>query len=162
MLFEIPTRVRKGTESYVCIRCAKKIGPEVFSVSQEQSHSRVRGALKSATNSDKRATSRLYTLYFFRPETVNTSATFGLASSGTVIAAWNRVRLVNARRGPGLLDFEGSGLPISVATWPASAERGWLGMGRLVHHHIPPTPPLVQMDATGSLWSYAEWWRLPL
>ena len=55
-----------------------------------------------------------------------------LASSGTVIAAWNRVRLVNARRGAGLLDFEGSGLPISFATWPASAVREWLGMGRLV------------------------------
>ena len=55
-----------------------------------------------------------------------------LATSGTVIAAWNRVRLVTARRGPGFLDFEGSGLPISVVAWPASAERGWLGMGRLV------------------------------
>ena len=55
-----------------------------------------------------------------------------LASLGTVIAAWNRVRLVNARRGVGLLDFEGSGMPISVATWPASPERGWLGMGRLM------------------------------
>ena len=55
-----------------------------------------------------------------------------LASSGAVVAAWNRVRVVNGRRGPGLLDFKGSGLPISVATWPASAERGWLGMGRLV------------------------------
>ena len=55
-----------------------------------------------------------------------------LAFSGTVIAAWNRVRLVNARGGPRLCGSEGSGLPISVATWPASAERGWLGMGRLV------------------------------
>ena len=47
-----------------------------------------------------------------------------LACSATTIAAWNRVRLVNARRGPGLFGSEGSGLPISVATWPASAERG--------------------------------------
>ena len=31
------------------------------------------------------------------------------ASSGTVIAAWNRVRLVNARREKGFLDFEGVG-----------------------------------------------------
>ena len=49
-----------------------------------------------------------------------------------MIAACNRVRLVNVRRGPGLLDFEGSRLPISVATLPVSAERGWLAMGRLV------------------------------
>ena len=48
-----------------------------------------------------------------------------------MVAAWNRVRLVNARRGSGFLGFEGSELPISVATWPASAERGWLGMERL-------------------------------
>ena len=41
------------------------------------------------------------------------------------------MRLVNTRRGPGLLDFEGSGLPISVATWPASAEKGWLRMGSM-------------------------------
>ena len=32
-----------------------------------------------------------------------------LASSGTIIAAWNRVRLADARRGPGFLDFEGVG-----------------------------------------------------
>ena len=57
-----------------------------------------------------------------------------LATSGTVRAAWNRVRLVNARRGPGLLDFVGSGLPISVATWLSSAERGWLKMGQ----RVPP------------------------
>ena len=38
------------------------------------------------------------------------------ASSGIVIAALNRVRLVNARRGPDLVNFEWSGLPIFVAT----------------------------------------------
>ena len=37
--------------------------------------------------------------------------------------------LVKARRAPGLLDFEASGLPISVATWPASADRGVAGDG---------------------------------
>ena len=57
-----------------------------------------------------------------------------LASSGTEVAAWNRVRLVNARRGLGLLDFEGSGLPISVATWPASAEKGGWGWGAWCLH----------------------------
>ena len=72
------------------------------------------------------------TLYFRSAKSCERIRNVWLASLGAVIAAWNRVRLVNARRGPGLLGFEGSGLPISVATWPASAERGWLGMGRLV------------------------------
>ena len=72
------------------------------------------------------------TLYFCPKRNCEQIRDVWLASSGTVVAAWNSVRLVNARRGPGLLDFEGSGLPISVAAWPASAKRGWLGMGRLV------------------------------
>ena len=72
------------------------------------------------------------TLYFRTSTTCEHIRNAWLDSLGTVIAAWNRVRLVNTLRGPGLLDFEGSGLPISVATWPVSAERGWLGMGRLV------------------------------
>ena len=65
-------------------------------------------------------------LYVAQQETVNRYLVHdvSLASSATAITAWNRVRLVNALRDPGLLDFEGSGLPISVTTWPASAERG--------------------------------------
>ena len=55
-----------------------------------------------------------------------------LASLGTVISAWNRVRLVNARRGPDLLDLKRSKLLISVATQSASAEKRWWGMRRLV------------------------------
>ena len=47
------------------------------------------------------------------------------ASSATAIAAWNRVRLVNARRGPGLLDLEGSGLPISQLGRHGPREGGW-------------------------------------
>ena len=72
------------------------------------------------------------TLYFRPARNCQHIGNVWLVSLGAAIAAWNRGRLVNARRGPGLLDFEGSGLPISVATWPASSERGWLGMGRLV------------------------------
>ena len=72
------------------------------------------------------------TLYFNPERNCEQIRNVWLASSGTVIAALDRVRLVNTRRGPGLLDFEGSGLPISGATWPASAERGWLRMGHLV------------------------------
>ena len=55
-----------------------------------------------------------------------------LTSADTVIAAWNPVRPVSARRGLGLLDFEGSRLPISIASWPSLAVRGWLLIGRLV------------------------------
>ena len=55
-----------------------------------------------------------------------------LASSGTIIAAWNHMSLVNARQGPSLLDFKWSGLPISVEIYPASGERRLMGMRRLV------------------------------
>ena len=69
---------------------------------------------------------------YFHPERMSEQIRdVWLASSGTVIAVWNRARLVNARRGSGLPDLEGSGLQISVATRPAWTERGWLGMGRL-------------------------------
>ena len=45
-------------------------------------------------------------LLYFRPaRNCEHIRNIWLASSGTVIAAWNRVRLVNARRGPGLLAF---------------------------------------------------------
>ena len=69
-------------------------------------------------------------LYFRPARNCQKISNVSLASSATVIASWNRERLVSARRGLGFLDFEGSGLPISVATWPASAEG--LGMGRPV------------------------------
>ena len=72
------------------------------------------------------------TLYFRPDRNCEQIRNVWLPSADTVIAAWNRVHLVNARRGLGLLESEGSGLPISVATWPSSAERGWLGTGCLV------------------------------
>ena len=56
---------------------------------------------------------RQRTLYFRTKRSCDRIRNVLLPSAGTVIAAWNRERL----------DFEGSGLPISVATWPSSAER---------------------------------------
>ena len=56
------------------------------------------------------------TLYFRPERNCEQIRDVWVASSGTVVAACNCMSLLNARRGPGLLDFEGSGLPISVAT----------------------------------------------
>ena len=66
------------------------------------------------------------TLYFGPDRKCEQIRKVWLPSADIVIAAWNRVRLVKARQGLGLLDFEGSWLPISVATWPSLAVRGWL------------------------------------
>ena len=44
-----------------------------------------------------------------QPEAFELIRNVSFSSSGTVTAAWNRVRLVNARPGPGFLDFEGVG-----------------------------------------------------
>ena len=64
------------------------------------------------------------TLYFRPDRNCEQIRKVRLPSADTVIDSWNRVHLLNARRGLGLVDFAGSGLPISVATWPPSAERG--------------------------------------
>ena len=47
------------------------------------------------------------TLYFRTERNCEHIRNVCLASSGTVIAAQNRVHLANARRGPDLLDYEG-------------------------------------------------------
>ena len=62
-----------------------------------------------------------FTLYFRRNSNCEQIRKVWLPSTDTVIAAWNRVRPGNARRGLGLLDFEGLGRPISVASWLSSA-----------------------------------------
>ena len=49
------------------------------------------------------------TVYFRPARSCEHIRNVWFASSGTVVAAWNRVRLVNARRGPGFFDFEGVG-----------------------------------------------------
>ena len=47
---------------------------------------------------------------YFRPErSCEHIRDVWFASSGTVVATWNRVRLVNARRGAGFLYFDGVG-----------------------------------------------------